>query len=649
MTDITLWNTYEDTVNFLNKLEKRSKKRRETADIPCKPVFKIVEDELVVGILTETNQFIQLSQPIPEIDVEAKINLPSIKDENYIINSKTLPMVSVDVPTTTQNVFDETRVEYVKKIKLETNFYNVFRNTIRILINDYENAKTREKIESELSKQYIIYSEKLKNINRLLRELVKDKIQFIGDNNYYKLINEVSTCIVKNSELCNSTPNLCTVSDNGKCNLILPEKNLMTGKVNETIYYGRMADELIRYNRIKSFMFQPQSYLSFGNIGYNLRENEIIVIQSILTQEYFETLIPSVTNKYIKYNSYDEVEPVISQTYVNNIPYNEYAMGKKTVLVCEKIKHKNIMSSIWKKCFPEDFFELEYSKSYYCTFIFIIDLIKKKTGEIVTINQIKNDLYNEYKKYLELYKDKIVDILIIEGKKTLGDQVNSDALSFDNFIYTDNYFLTTLDLWILVQKYSIPTIFICQKFILQARYKKHEFIGYGDVEDKFAFILLPGLRAENIPNFRIIESNAGETFISLDKLKGESKENIMEAFENKITIEDYLKNFEKPTKKIYNKKKPLRMVIDSAETEIVDNKENPLRMRIDSAETEIVGNKEKKAIGIEEIKDNETKNENVNKPKGKKRTKKAVVLKGNQKTKKNVKKFVIDSSPTVIV
>jgi len=637
MTDTTLWNTYEDTVNFLNKLEKRSKKRKESADIPCKPAFKIVEDELIVGILTETNQFIQLSQPIDEIDIKSEINLPSIKDDNYIINSKKSPMVSVDVLTTTQKDFDEQRVEYVKKIKLETNFYNVFRNTIRILVNDYENVKIREKIESELSKQYIIYSEKLKKIIGLLRELVKDKIQFIGDENYYKLINEVSTCIVKNNEACSATPNLCTVSENGKCNLILPKKNLMTGKVNETIYYGRMSDELIRYNRIKSFMFQPQSYLSFGNIGYNLRDNEIIVIQSILTQEYFETLIPSVANKYIKYNSYDEVKPIISQTYANTIPYLGYAIGAKTDTVCEKIAHSNITSSIWKKCFPDKYKALEYGKFHSCTIHFAIDLIKKKSGQIISVNQIKNDLYNEYKKYLELYKDKIVDILIIEGKKTLGDQVISAALSFENFIYTDNYFLTTFDLWLLVQKYAIPTIFICQKFILQTKNEKHEFVGYGDREDKFAFVLLPGFSAEKIPNFKIIESDTGDEFISLDKLNEECKERIMTAFENKITIEDYLKNFEKPVKKSYYQKKPLRMRIDSAETEIIDNIEKkPLRMRIDSAETEIIDNNEK-------VKEAEVK------PKKKKQTKKTVVLKGNQKTKKNVKKFVIDSSPTEII
>ena len=51
------------------------------------------------------------------------------------------------------------------KWKLETSFYNVFRNTIRILINKYENIKIREDIEKEMLKQYIIYSDKLINID----------------------------------------------------------------------------------------------------------------------------------------------------------------------------------------------------------------------------------------------------------------------------------------------------------------------------------------------------------------------------------------------------------------------------------------------------------------------------------------------------
>jgi hypothetical protein len=624
MNDISLWNTYKDTVQFLNRLEKRSKKRKLQSDIPCKPIFKIIEDEVVVGILTETNQFIQISQPVPESEIDENINLPSIKDEDYIFNSKSNPMIASDIKISTQNEIDEVRVDYIKKIRLEMNFYNVFRNTVRILINDYENIKIRENIENEINKQYIIYSEKLKNVDIFLRELVKNKMQFIGDENYYKLIKEVSTCVVKNKESCSSTPNLCAVTENGKCNLILPEKNLITGKINETIYYGRMADELIRYNRIKSFMFQPQMYLSFGNIGYNLRDNEIIMIQSTLTQEYFETLVPSVTNKYIKHNSYDEVEPIISQTYENKIPSLDHAIGRNNEKVCNKTKKNKIASSVWKKCFPENYNEIEYNKLNFCTFNFIIDLIERKTGNKLTVNQVKNELYEEYKKYLDNHKDKIIDILIIEGKKTLGDQVHSGLLSFASFIYTDNYFLTTLDLWILVQKYKIPTIFICQKFILQTKYEKHEFVGYGNESDSFAFILIPGYRPENVPNFKLIESNEGDVFISLNKLNEDCVDKIRTAIVNKESIDEYIEKFKKPIATTYEKKKPVRLQIES------DSDEKPPVQR-------------KKKLVIEDT-DPISSEEFILKP-NKKQTKRKVVLKGKEKTKKNIKKpLIVESS-----
>jgi len=572
MNDETLWNTYNATIDFLDKLHRKSAKRKDEPDIPCKPEFNIVEDEMVVGILTNTNQFIQISEPIRADEIISKLDLPSITDEDYIVNSKDRPMIQADSQIMTQNVVDVEREDYIKKIKLETSFYNVFRNTIRILLNNYENIKIRVKIETEMAKEYIIYSDKLTNINRLLRQLVGDKIQFIGDKNYYKLINEVSTCIVKDADKCKSTPNLCVVTENGKCNIILPERNLITDKENEPIYFGRMADELIRYNRIKSFMLQPQTYLSFGNIGYNLRDNEIILIQSSLTQEYFENLIPVVANKYVRYNSYDETQPNITQLYDNKVPSLDQAIGRKNELICDKIDNDHIKSSVWKKCFPDNFIETEYSKYNFCTFNFIIDIIERKTKERFTISDIKNQLYDEYKKYLEKYKEKIVDILIIEGKKTLGDQVHADTLTFASFIYTDNYFLTTLDLWLLVNRFKIPTIFICQKFILQTKYEKHLFVGYGDENDKFAFVVLPGFRPENVPNFKIIKTDKGDVFISLKEINEECIENIEEAIRNKIDIEDYLQNFILPPKTNYVKKKPLLIMSDSEEKEVKPKK-----------------------------------------------------------------------------
>ncbi len=633
MTDLSLWNTYENTVRFLNKLDNRSKKRRAEPDIPCKPAFKIVEDEHVVGILTNTNQFIQLSQPIRLDEVNPDLDIPSINNNNYIINKDAKPMVNSEVEFTTKNDVDEVRVDYIKKIRLETNFYNVFRNTIRILLNDYENIKIREKIENEMTREYIIYSEKLKNITKLLHDLIKNKIQFTGDENYYKLINEVSTCIVKNDESCKDTPNLC-LTENGSCDLILPEKNLITKKENEPIYYGRMADELIRYNRIKSFMLQPQTYLSFGSIGYNLRDNEIILIQSLLTQEYFETLVPAITNKYVKYNSYDEVQPIITQVYDNTIPSLDHAIGRKNDPVCVSKINESIASSVWKKCFPDNYSEIEYSKRNSCTFNFIIDLIERKTKKKLQINQVKNELYEEYKKYIEKYIDKITNILILEGKKTLGDQVHAGTLSFSSFIYTDNYFLTPFDLWLLVTKYEIPTIFICQKFLLQTKYEKHQFIGYGDDKDKFAFIVVPGLRPENVPGYKLIKSDKDEIFISLDELNEDCLVNIRRSIDDKVSIEEYLDKFTKPLTTNYEKKKPERLVIESDSDKVKPEKKKKLIIE------------ETTPVSSEEY---------VLKPVAKKRQtkKKQIKLKGkNVQKKNNTKKrrlLIVDSSSTETV
>jgi hypothetical protein len=229
------------------------------------------------------------------------------------------------------------------------------------------------------------------------------------------------------------------------------------------------------------------------------------------------------------------------------------------------------MSSTWKKCFPSEYNEVEYGKNNSCTFEIIIDLIERKTSKKLTINQIKNDLFEEYKKYLDEYTDKIVDILILEGKKTLGDQVHAETLSFSNLIYTDNYFLTTFDLWLLVKKYNIPTIFICQKYILQTKYEKSEFVGYSDEEDKYAFIVIPGFRPENIPNYKLIQSDKNEVFISLDKLNDDCVERIREAISNKISIEEYLEHFTKAATTKYQKKKPKKLIIDGE----VDSEEKP--------------------------------------------------------------------------
>jgi hypothetical protein len=551
--------------------------------------------------LTITNQFIQISQPIRVDEIRPIFQLPSIRDQDYVVNPNKTPMTQSDIVINTTNDVDKERVDYIKKLKLETNFYNAFRNTIRNLLNDYQYIQFREKIEHEIQNPYILYSNKLENMNELLKSLVGNKVQFIGDKNYYKLIDEVSTCIVKDQTQCQNTPNLCVFTEQNTCNLILPEYNLITSKKNENIYFGRMADELIRYKRIKSFMLQPQTYLLFGKVEYNLEPDEILLLQSLLTPDYFEKLIPALTNKYIQFNTYDETQPQITQIYNNVFTPNQYEKNiitttnekqnrekllitddslsnedkeqrKMTMMDCDPDDNDHIVSGIWKKCFPKDYYETSYGKNNTCSFRLIIDLIKMKTDQHYDINEIKRILIEEYNIYYDKYKDKILSIFSVEGKKTLSVQLKTNSVTLSDMIYMENYYLTTFDMWLLLNKFNISSIFISQKMIMLSHYQKHEFVAYGNIGDNFAFIILPSVfKEEKIPNYKLVKdmNTNSNAFISVNKLNSGCVERIINAISGIQSIETFLENvnitnIQKPTKK-------KKLIIES-DTESIGNK-----------------------------------------------------------------------------
>ena len=529
MTDENLWQTYENTVHFLQKLSKLSKQK-----IPCAPTHKIVEDELIVGILTETGQFVQISHPIPATAAEGSFagQLREIRDTSYITHDSSAvsargqsssqrgPSVQADVIIATEQGIDDDRYEYIKKIKMETQFYNVFRNTVRILLNDYKNIKLREQLKNETGSAWALYSESLKRITGLLRELVSDTIQFTGDDNYYKLIDDISTCVSHNGSVAGAdagtkageTNTVCTITSGGKQTLLLPRNNLITGKPNEVAYFGKMADELLRYTQIKQFMFQPQVFLSFGNIGYNLKNTEMMLPQSSLTQEFFETLVPAVVNKYSHFNAADSVVPILGQYYDNVVDihgrghshdhgHGEHAGVAVPELECPVKTYTTIrgLPADWNKCFPAGFKEIEFGapnellttgKTGFgapneflptgkpgfgtlpaCTFDVMINLLDAyvRGKEKFTIGILKNVLYTEYTR---LGGDSAADtsrrstiylMLEAEGKRELlsvAAGVGREPVSFE-FVYGETYYLTLLDMVIIAAKYQVPVVFVC--------------------------------------------------------------------------------------------------------------------------------------------------------------------------------------------
>jgi hypothetical protein len=618
MTDDSMYTSYEETRSFLQRLSADSNKK-----VPCLPEFKVIEDEMVVGFITETNQFIQLDEPFPLSEVTDDIK--ELKGNNYLI-AENNTFLSKEV--------DKERVDYIKKIKLETNFYNVFRNTIRILLNKYENIKLRESVEDTVKNGYMIYNVKLRTIIKQLKDLVDDAIIFSDDYDY-NLIGDISTCIVLDGDKCRKNKPLCAFSTGNTCQLILPKMNLLTNSDNEVYYFGKMADELIRYSRINSFIFQPQSYLSFGNLGYNLREDEIIVIQSLLNAEYFEGLVPAEINKYAKNNSYDIAEPSLSQNYENRVNLDD-AINPSVVAAnedreCVPTSTGKISSILWKKCFPSNFEELMYDKTVYCGFYMLIDVINKAKGTNLTISQLKNELLEEYVRYLINYEGQIIDVLIEEGKKTLGDQVKAGTLSFQNFIFTDSYFITNFDIWIMLEKYEIPSMLISSKTLLETKHTKNVFVINGGERSDFLFIISPGLRAENIPKYKIVQSPEKQILFPISITKCEDV--LREAVREKISIEDYLLGYKKekttkyklknPNPKPRVKKMPKLAIVDEEE-ELVEVAQRPL---------EVLG---------EEVEEPERNVSSDSSAKSRKNVSRVVIKKTKRRRKTGVPKLVIE-------
>jgi hypothetical protein len=324
-------------------------------------------------------------------------------------------------------------------------------------------------------------------------------------------------------------------------------------------------------------------------------------LQSLITQEYFETLVPAITNKYVEYNSYDETNPQLSQTYENVISNLDDLVGENTEYMCVKEAPRKIAASLWYNCFPKTFKEISYGKNNYCTFELIIDILKS-SGKKISANELKNVLFKEYQTYLDKYKDKILDILILEGKKILGNQVKSESISFSSFIYTDNYFLTPFDIWLLMDKYKIPCIFISPQYIFQTNYSKQAFVAHGNKEDKFVFIILSGLRAENVPQFKIIVNDEKNYFISLRTIKDNACfSKIEEAFREKISISDYLETFTKEVSTKYAKRKPILILEEEAREDEKENEkeqEQKIAEKTDEKEQKPEEQKKEKVITI---------------------------------------------------
>ena len=109
---------------------------------------------------------------MPEENNEAEDDIK--KEETYIKNEYQLDEYIIN-----NNTRDDEMLKVVRAIKLENNFYTMFRNTLKIMLSDKKYKEKKEEIKKIANDKTKTYVENFKILRNKLIELLSTAIEFI--------------------------------------------------------------------------------------------------------------------------------------------------------------------------------------------------------------------------------------------------------------------------------------------------------------------------------------------------------------------------------------------------------------------------------------------------------------------------------------
>ena len=466
--ELDVYGDYEFTKNKLQEIYETSNRK-----IPCSPKSKLISDNMIVGIKTITNQIVPVI-PIPKTDglddLDEEVSYASYENVNNLLN---------DEEMLTSESIDEERSKMIKKIELENNFYKLFRDTLKIIINQSSKREEKTEILNLVTSPTIPYIEKLINLIPILQSLLEPAVNFNTDFELVSLedYTDMITCFgLDTKKKCDANAPPCTFMRENTCELSLPNKNLYSNSDNRTIYFKKLADEIIRYSKIRKYIFTSREFLSFERVNYKINDNEIILLEELLLESYLEDIRLRQDNKYINTtNIYDIVNPNNKITY--NTTFNQ---GKSEISNCidkSKMIDAKYLNTLIKDSSDKIKF-IHYKPSISCMFEPIITIIKDYTKKkSISINDIKNKLIDAYLK-LEMPQTTLI------ANRELGNVSNWSVFTLINYYYgrkkiaksiidttasnkddkielqikETDYKINEIDMFLIFKEYKIPVI-----------------------------------------------------------------------------------------------------------------------------------------------------------------------------------------------
>jgi len=547
MDDPDIWSSYADTLAFLAFVHKETKGK-----IPCLPRIKVVDDAHLIGIMTETNQFMEIRPHIPEsLTPPIKTNPPL----DIIAYNTTNPHAADAAVQTGASGEDKDRVRYVQRIHLETEMYDMFRNSMRIMINKIKNIEQKKRLEDIVlngpSSSSNDYHGDIREIMRICREMGDPAIHFtmmqdavldafISEHRFKSSSTAFMRCISAENRI-EYGANSCMRAVNpvgGECTIILPQKNLINGIDNRTFYYGKLADELLRYTRLRRFILSgTSSFTSLTPIQYNLNDDEIILFHSQL-DAYFENLEPGggSANRFARYNTFFTANPELNP---GEIPSNQYkqvedapATGPAAAAtgvggvggvggLCAPVAVKPLSGRAAVHYFPASMKLLSFENAAgECTYDAFLSILREENAEYAdtSVRELKIILVSKYEELMRTHK-----VQMMNYHKHLTANRMVLAANAENFIMNTFHYMTHLDLWFLAQHFRIPIVlFSAQQQHPLVENKAPALVLYHDAREKqggppedasnlrFYFVMTLGRLRDVAPAYSIVRNDANE-------------------------------------------------------------------------------------------------------------------------------------------
>ncbi len=559
------WNNYDTTKLFLETVYIESKER-----IACLPQVKILEDKMIVGILTNGNQFVKLDNPVVDKYKDELI----IQEERDYIKAD----LKIQDPTIESNI----RKDTIRNIELEESFYNKFRNILRNNLKKREYLKDKDLIKNIIHDKANLYIDKLEKLNKIIREVMENSVVFseIGEG-VFSNIKEIINCNEKQKNC--SDLNYCMLTTGEKCVQILPIKNLINGLDNNELYYAKIADELIRYNKIQQFIINSDNYLSLPKIDYDIKEYEILIIQSLLNNSFFQNLTAITPNTHTNYTTYDSINPLKTKFYTNEARMEQYRGDDYGIEDSEDLIEisdsgcsltKKLLIGYLQEQFPPKTYEIYYrTPNSICTYEIILNILRDYDGKFsrLSILDFKKNVVEIYK----YYKDniKLLIILLIElNKKVILERVLDQVVNMDEMLLSDEYYLTYIDMILIAKYYNLPVIIISSMPIVDKLLPDTIIIPNKIKTDKWYFIKVPSIvtrvKKNDFPVYKLLSLN-NNLKINIDVVSKDLRENIEKDLENPRDILTFLLDNIKPKKKyklkIIEKVKPVKQKLKIVE------------------------------------------------------------------------------------